>query len=119
MDRLCCFGNVAGNHSRLQIFTHRKCSIYFISTYFNCPSAGTFFGEITLGAQSRFDLGFFSLQPSDPAKLVLIIILAKYFAKRHEDIANFKHILVSGFYAVGIFGLVFIQPDFGSAAILF
>lgn len=78
-----------------------------------------FFGEITLGAQSRFDLGFFSLQPSDPAKLALIILLAKYFAKRHEEIADFKHILISGTYALVIFGLVFIQPDFGTAAILF
>jgi rod shape determining protein RodA len=76
-------------------------------------------GEITLGAQSRFDLGLFSLQPSDPAKLVLIIVLAKYFAKRHELIGDFKHIVVSGAYAMLIFGLVFIQPDFGSAVILF
>ncbi len=78
-----------------------------------------FVGEITLGAQSRFNLGFFSFQPSDPAKLVLIIVLAKYFAKRHELIGDFKHIIVSGIYALGIFGLVFIQPDFGSAIILF
>lgn len=76
-------------------------------------------GEITLGAQSRFDLGFFSLQPSDPAKLVLIIVLAKYFAKRHALIGDFKHIIISGAYAMFIFGLVFIQPDFGSAIILF
>ncbi len=76
-------------------------------------------GEITLGAQSRFDFGFFSIQPSDPAKLVLIIVLAKYFAKRHELIGDFKHIVVSGLYAMVIFGLVFIQPDFGSAIILF
>lgn len=78
-----------------------------------------FLGEITLGAQSRFDLGFFSIQPSDPAKVILIVVLAKYFAKRHEEIADFKHILVSGLYALVIFGLVFIQPDFGTAAILF
>jgi len=78
-----------------------------------------FIGEVTLGAQSRFDLGFFSLQPSDPAKLVLIAVLAKYFSKRHELIGDFKHILISGLYAFLIFGLVFIQPDFGSAIILF
>jgi rod shape determining protein RodA len=76
-------------------------------------------GEISLGAQSRFDLGFFSLQPSDPAKLILIIIIAKYFSKRHELIGDFRHIIVSGLYASIIFGLVFIQPDFGSAIILF
>ncbi len=78
-----------------------------------------FIGEITLGAQSRFDFGFFSLQPADPAKLVLIIVTAKYFAKRHEHIGDFRHIIISGIYAFLIFGLVFIQPDFGSAIILF
>ena len=78
-----------------------------------------FIGETVKGAQSRFDLFFFSLQPSDPAKLVLIAVLAKYFSKRHEHIGNFRHILISGMYALGIIGLVFIQPDFGSAAILF
>jgi len=78
-----------------------------------------FIGEVTLGAQSRFDLGFFSLQPSDPAKLVLIAVIAKYFSKRHEHIGDFRHIIVSGIYAMLFFGLVFIQPDFGSAIILF
>lgn len=78
-----------------------------------------FIGEVTLGAQSRFDLGFFSLQPSEPAKIVLIIVLAKYFSKRHELIGDFRHIVISGLYAMLLFGLVFIQPDFGSAVILF
>lgn len=78
-----------------------------------------FIGEVTLGAQSRFDLGFFSLQPADPAKLILIIVLAKYFSKRHELIGDFRHIIISGLYAFVIFGLVFIQPDFGSGIILF
>lgn len=78
-----------------------------------------FIGEVTLGAQSRFNLGFFSLQPSDPAKLVLIAVLAKYFSKRHELIGDFRHIIISGLYTLVFFGLVFIQPDFGSAIILF
>lgn len=76
-------------------------------------------GSITLGAQSRFDLGFFSIQPADPAKLILIVVLAKYFAKRHEMIGDFTHILVSGMYAGLVCGLVLIQPDFGSALIIF
>lgn len=78
-----------------------------------------FVGATVKGAQSRFDLFFFSLQPSDPAKLVLIAVLAKYFSKRHELIGDFKHIIISGAYALLIIGLVFIQPDFGSAMILF
>ena len=78
-----------------------------------------FLGETVKGAQSRFDFGFFALQPSDPAKLVLVAVLAKYFSKRHELIGDFRHILVSGAYALLVVGLVFIQPDFGSAIILF
>lgn len=77
-----------------------------------------FFGDFVLGAQSRFDLGIFSLQPSDPVKLVAILLLAKYFSRRHVEIANVKHILVSGFYTFVLFLLVFLQPDFGSAIII-
>ncbi|MCW9054874.1 MAG: rod shape-determining protein RodA [Candidatus Pacebacteria bacterium] len=76
------------------------------------------FGDIAKGAQSRFDFGVFALQPSDPIKLVVILLLAKYFSRRHIEIANIRHILVSGFYAFVIFLLVLLQPDFGSAVII-
>ena len=76
------------------------------------------FGDIVKGAQSRFDFGAFALQPSDPIKLVVIFLLAKYFSRRHIEIANVRHILVSGFYAFVIFLLVLLQPDFGSAIII-
>ncbi len=77
-----------------------------------------FFGDITLGAQRRFDLGFFAFQPSDPAKLIIIILLAKYFSKRHTVIGDFRHILISGLYVFIPFALIFLQPDFGTAVIL-
>lgn len=75
-------------------------------------------GTVVKGAQQRFDLGFFALQPSDPAKLILIIVLAKYFARRHVEISNFRHILISGLYAGAICVMVFLQPDFGGAIII-
>ena len=76
-------------------------------------------GSFSRGARSWFNFGAFSLQPSDPIKLVVILILAKYFSRRHIEIANVRHILVSGFYAFVIYVLVFLQPDFGSAIIIF
>lgn len=75
-------------------------------------------GSIFKGAQSWFNVGLFAIQPSDPAKLVLILVLAKYFSRRHVEIAHIKHILVSGFYAFTFFILILVQPDFGSAIII-
>lgn len=73
------------------------------------------FGAVVKGAQNRFDLGLFAVQPADLAKLVLVVFLSKYFARRHIEIAHIRHILVSGAYTFVMFVLVFLQPDLGSA----
>ncbi|MFC1801872.1 FtsW/RodA/SpoVE family cell cycle protein [Patescibacteria group bacterium] len=77
------------------------------------------FGSVFGGAQSWFNLGFFAFQPTDLIKLVTILLLAKYFSKRHIEIGHIRHIFISGFYAFTFFLLVFLQPDFGSAIIIF
>lgn len=74
--------------------------------------------QVVKGARSWLDFGAFSLQPSDPVKILVILILAKYFSRRHIEIAHIKHILISGFYAFVPFTLVLLQPDFGSALII-
>lgn len=76
-------------------------------------------GHATQGAKSWFDLGPFALQPVEFVKLALIIALAKYFSRRHTEIRNVRHILISGAYAGLVFVLVALQPDFGSAIIIF
>ena len=76
-------------------------------------------GSIAKGAQSWFKLGMFAFQPADAMKLLLILILAKYFSRRHIEIAHFRHIIVSGVYALIPFAMVLLQPDFGSAMIIF
>lgn len=76
-------------------------------------------GSAFQGAQSWLDFGLFSFQPAEFAKLVLVLTLAKYFSRRHIEIQNIRHIIVSGVYAFIIFLLVLFQPDFGSAIIIF
>ncbi|MBP6856082.1 MAG: rod shape-determining protein RodA [Candidatus Pacebacteria bacterium] len=76
-------------------------------------------GNTVKGAQSWFSFGGFAFQPSDIAKLIVILILAKYFSRRHVEIAHVKHLFVSALYAFIPFILVFLQPDFGSAMIIF
>ncbi len=75
-------------------------------------------GQTTQGAKSWLNLGSLGIQPVEFVKLALIIALAKYFSRRHIEIKNIRHILVSGAYAAVVFVLVAIQPDFGSAIII-
>ncbi len=76
-------------------------------------------GHTAKGAESWFHLFGFSFQPSDLAKLVLILMLSKYFSRRHVEIADIRHIFISGIYAFIPFVLILVQPDFGSAIALF
>ncbi|MCX6703292.1 MAG: rod shape-determining protein RodA [Candidatus Zambryskibacteria bacterium] len=76
-------------------------------------------GSVFKGAQSWFSIGGFTFQPVDSAKLAVILLLSKYFSRRHVEIAHIRHIIVSGMYVGIIFLLVFLQPDFGSAIIIF
>lgn len=71
-----------------------------------------------MGARSWFTLAGFSFQPADLAKLSLIMLLSKYLSRRHVDIAQVKHVIISGLYAAGLILPVLLQPDLGTAVIL-
>ncbi len=75
-------------------------------------------GHISRGAASWFRVGLFSIEPSDPAQIILVIVLAKYFSRRHIEIANIRHVIVSGVYALIIALLILVQPDLGVAIII-
>jgi rod shape determining protein RodA len=75
-------------------------------------------GHAVKGAKSWIALGSLGIEPAEFVNLALIILLAKYFSRRHIEIANFRHIVVSGVYAGLIFVLVALQPDFGGSIIV-
>ena len=76
-------------------------------------------GTRVKGAQSWFSFSIASFQPAEFMKLVLIVLLAKYYSYRHIDIARIRHIFITGFYTALPFTLVLLQPDLGSAIIIF
>ncbi len=75
-------------------------------------------GTAVKGAKSWLSFGSLGIQPIELAKLALIIALAKYFSRRHIEIKNIRHIVVSGVYAAIVFVLVALQPDLGGAIII-
>lgn len=70
-----------------------------------------------MGAHAWFSLGPISFQPADLAKLAIIVLLAKYLSRRHVEISDFRHIIVSGAYALVLILLIVVEPDMGNAII--
>ncbi|MFV9510218.1 putative lipid II flippase FtsW [Tepidibacillus sp. LV47] len=76
-------------------------------------------GQIRNGARSWIGIGSFTIQPSEFAKLGLIVYLAGLMAKKGEKIRSFKHgLLPSLIVTLFIFGLIALQPDLGTGVIL-
>jgi rod shape determining protein RodA len=76
------------------------------------------FGPQTRGIRGWYRLGFFSFDPIGAMIIVLIILLSKFFSKRHIEMYKLRHILLSGFYALLPFALIAKQPNLGSALML-
>jgi len=77
-------------------------------------------GSIGGGAQRWIRVGFFNLQPSELAKLGIVMALARYFAReKHGGPYSLKRLLVPMALVAPLFILILLQPDLGTAGILF
>jgi len=101
--------------------TFKTNSYFILVLYFFCVLSlvGLFFlaPEIR-GVKGWYKLGPVSFDPIELTKIVLIILLAKYFSMKHIEMYRLRHIFLSGFYVLLPSFLIFRQPDFGSALIL-
>ena len=71
------------------------------------------------GSQRWINLGFFRLQPSEPAKLAIVLVMAKYFQTDEPPRGYFLRDLWVPFALVApLVILTLVQPDLGTAIIL-
>jgi rod shape determining protein RodA len=76
------------------------------------------FGQDIQGSRRWFDLKFFHFQPAEFMKIVLILLLARFFALRRGEIRSWKNIILSFIYVFLPAILIAREPDLGSAIIL-
>jgi len=97
------------NHSFILLALYVVSIVLLVSVLFS--------GEVR-GASSWFRFGRLSFEPMEFIKIVIILILAKYFSVRHIELYRVRHLIVSGIY-LGLPALaVMLQPDIGSVLIL-
>lgn len=75
-------------------------------------------GSKIKGSAGWFNLGFFHFQPSELAKIILILILAKFLANKHLELWQFSNLLKTAIFVSLPVLLLILQPDLGGALIL-
>lgn len=93
--------------------------LYFISLLLLVSV--NFVGNTDLGSQRWISFGLFNLQPSELIKFTIVLALAKYFhAEKDLNFWNsIKNFIIPMLLIIIPAYIVFLQPDLGSALILF
>lgn len=76
-------------------------------------------GTVRNGSRSWFGIGSFGLQPSEAAKITLIIFTSKYLVNNERNLKDIKKGLLPILGVIFlVFGLIMLQPDFGTGVII-
>lgn len=76
-------------------------------------------GTVRNGSRSWFGIGGLGVQPSEFAKLGLIIFASKYLARNQKSMGDIKKGALPIFLVIGIFFvLIMLEPDFGTAMVM-
>lgn len=76
-------------------------------------------GMVRNGSRSWFGIGSFGIQPSEFTKLALIIFTSKYLMNNEKNMKNIKKgVLPILCVLLFVFGLIMLQPDFGTGMII-
>ena len=78
-----------------------------------------FIGEINMGARRWIEFGGMQFQPSEAMKIGLVMGLARYYhGLRAEQVSHLLYLIPPALMIGAPVGLVFIQPDLGTALLL-
>ena len=78
----------------------------------------TGFGQSAFGAQRWFTVGVLFLQPTEFAKIVAIIILARYFEVVQYQPRDLKWVFGAVLWASGIILMILLQPNLSNVLLL-
>jgi rod shape determining protein RodA len=75
-------------------------------------------GRTAFGAQRWFQVGVLFLQPTEFAKIVAIIVLARYFDKAQNDPRNLSWVFRGFLWAFGLIFWILLQPNLSNVVVL-
>lgn len=112
------FVMLATSFINYRVLVHRRTILWCYLVGLVALGAVLIFGSEVRGSRAWFQIGGFNIQPVEFVKIILILLLAKFFAYRHVESYRFANLLVSGMYVLVPTAFVLLQPDFGSGLVL-
>jgi len=90
--------------------------LYLITAIF--LGALTIAGQALYGSARWFDTGVILIQPSEIAKIVVILVLAEFFSRNQEKIGNLWWVGQSLLYTLGIVIWILLQPNLSTSLVI-
>ncbi len=90
--------------------------IYLVIMAFLLTLTG--FGQTAFGAQRWFQVGVLFLQPTEFAKIIAILVLARYFDKTENRPRDIRWLAGAVLWASGIIVLILLQPNLSNVVVL-
>jgi rod shape determining protein RodA len=78
----------------------------------------TIAGQALYGSARWFDTGVILIQPSELAKIVVILVLAEFFSRNQEKIGNLWWVAQSLLYTLGIVIWILLQPNLSTSLVI-
>ena len=78
----------------------------------------TGFGQTAFGAQRWFQVGVLFLQPTEFAKIIAIIVLARYFDAYENRPRDVRWVISAVLWASGIILMILLQPNLSNVVVL-
>ena len=78
----------------------------------------TGFGQTAFGAQRWFQVGVLFLQPTEFAKIIAILVLARYFDHTEHQPRDLRWLIGAVIWASGIILLILLQPNLSNVVVL-
>jgi rod shape determining protein RodA len=75
-------------------------------------------GAAFFGSARWFDTGIILIQPSELAKIVIIIVLADFFTRHKEEVGDLRVVARSLIMAIGIVVWIILQPNLSTSIVI-
>ncbi|MFV2014612.1 MAG: FtsW/RodA/SpoVE family cell cycle protein, partial [Candidatus Heimdallarchaeota archaeon] len=99
-----------------RLFSHLFIPLFIVTVFVLALVPIT--GYVSHGSARWFDLGVFTFQPSEFAKLFFILVMGAFLVKFQSKLPRLFYFLISIIITLILSGLIFIQPDLGTSLVL-